>query len=206
MDLSPLASEITIGCNCIFLLFEHLGFTPTYYTVEDPLVAEDRRREIAAMDGPTKLIPQDLLYALSGADAGVFFNFARRPAQPAFSRDLTNTAYWGGTVTFLMLQIAAFLGCDPIVLVGIDHSYAVPDGVGQEDAVVITSDGDDINHFDSAYFGRGYRWHNPCVPRMESAYRTAKRAAREGGFRIVNASLGGKLEVFPRVRFEELIK
>src|ERR1700738_2271379 len=35
MDLSPLRDEITIGCNGLFLLFEKLGFLPTYYTVED---------------------------------------------------------------------------------------------------------------------------------------------------------------------------
>ena len=45
---------------------------------------------------------------------------------PKFSFDLRRVAYWGGTVSFFNLQLAAYLGCNPIVLIGFDHSYQVP--------------------------------------------------------------------------------
>ena len=67
-----------------------------------------------------------------------------------------------------------------------------------------TSGGDDPNHFHPDYFGKGYRWHNPRLDRMELAYRKAKRVFEADGRRVVNATLGGKLEVFERVDYDSL--
>ena len=41
-DLTKLRDEVTFGVNGLFLKFEEMGFTPTFYVVEDHLVAEDR--------------------------------------------------------------------------------------------------------------------------------------------------------------------
>ena len=50
--------------------------------------------------------------------------------------------------------------------------------VGRVDAKIsgteIVSTSDDPNHFDPEYFGKGYRWHDPMVERMEVAYNRAK--------------------------------
>ena len=50
-DIQKLKGEITIGSNSIFLLFEDTGFRPTFYTVEDRLVAEDRAPTINKLTG-----------------------------------------------------------------------------------------------------------------------------------------------------------
>ena len=51
---------------------------------------------------------------------------------PKFSFDLRRVAYWGGTVSFFNLQLAAYLGCNPIVLIGFDHSYRGTSRPGRE--------------------------------------------------------------------------
>jgi len=48
-DVDKLCREITIGSNSIFLLFDKRAFQPTYYTIEDRLVAEDRAAEANAL-------------------------------------------------------------------------------------------------------------------------------------------------------------
>ena len=68
----------------------------------------------------------------------------------------------------------------------------------------IPSQSDDPNHFHPDYFGKGYRWHDPMVERMEQSYVRAKAEFERVGRRIFNASAGGHLEVFPRVAYASL--
>jgi hypothetical protein len=205
MELPSLRDEVTFGMNCIFLGFERFGFRPTYYTVEDVFVAEDNSREINALDGMVKFLPLDLSYCLEDGPNVAWVNFVRRyEPYPLFSEDAAQQVYWGSTVTFLAMQLAFYMGCDPIYLIGVDFDYKVPDyALGQEE---ITSREDDVNHFHPAYFGKGKRWHNPRLDRVEPSYREACRFFDEKGRRLLNATAGGKLEIFPRVEYETVLK
>jgi hypothetical protein len=206
-DVRWLKDEITIACNGIFLMYDEMGFLPTYYTVEDTLVAEDRAQEINAMRGVTKLIPRDLNYCLKQDPETIYINFVRdyRKKVPGFSDDFVRHVFWGGTVTYLSLQIAYFIGCREIYLIGLDHSYRIPEKVEFE-GTVITSHQDDVNHFHPDYFGKGYRWHHPLVERMEIAYRKAKQFFDENNVKVFNASAKTELDVFPRISYTELFK
>jgi hypothetical protein len=205
-DVRRLKDEITIGCNAIFLIFEEMGFLPTYFTVEDVLVAEDRAQEVNAMQGTTKVFPRDLKYCLKPDEDTIYINFIRdysgRPF--SFSSDFARRVFWGGTVTYLNLQLAYYLGCAEIYLVGIDHSYHEPSEEDTVEGTVVTSRSSDMSHFHPDYFGPGYRWHDPKVERMEMAYRQAKSFFDTHGVAVHNASAHTKLDVFPRVRYEDL--
>jgi hypothetical protein len=203
MDLSLLRDEITIGFNGIFL---HPTFTPTIYVVEDHLVAEDRAREIMAYRCPVKLFPSYLGYCIEPQDNTIFLNHRPRisfPVDTDFSDDAGLITYTGGTVTYTGLQIAASLGVEQVILIGVDASYKVRD-VERSDTYgtgVLTSKSDDANHFDPRYFGAGYRWHDPNVHTMLQAYRKARDHGRQRGVAFINATVGGQLEVFPRRDF-----
>jgi len=202
-DVRSLKDEITIGSNGVFLIFPEMGFQPTFLTVEDRLVAEDRASELNAIRGSTKVFPRDLRRFLRLDPDTIYINFVRHYSGfPRFSEDITDIAYWGGTVTMLNLQLAFHLGCDPVYLLGFDHEYKVPSNV---DSVVITSDRTDENHFHPDYFGPGFRWHDPRLDRMEAGYRVAKHHYERHGRRIINATDGGKLEIFPRAPYTSLL-
>lgn len=204
-DLTRLAGEVTIGCNNLFLMFDRMGFLPTFYTVEDTLVAEDRGIEISRISGTTKVFPLDLARWLKKDDNTVYVRFLRDyPGFPRFSDRLDMVAYWGGTVTLFNLQLAYYVGCRQVYLVGIDHNYTLPPAVDREKDSVIVSNGADVNHFDPSYFGQGYRYHNPKVERMEMGYMAARDFAASHGMSIFNATIGGRLEVFPRVDYEKI--
>lgn len=201
-DLARLRGEVTIGSNAIFLLTERTGFTPMFYTVEDQLVAEDRALRINGLRGMTKIFPRALSCCLCDDESTVWVNFLYKyEGFPKFSPDLLHVAYWGGTVTFFNLQLAHFLGCREIYLMGVDHSYQVPVGLNGD---MIVSQSPDVNHFHPDYFGPGFRWHDPKLERMEAAYVCAREFAARVGMQVLNATDGGKLEVFPRVDFNSL--
>ncbi|HLG19538.1 MAG TPA: hypothetical protein VI895_06940 [Bdellovibrionota bacterium] len=204
--LEQLAGKITIACNNIFLMFPETTFRPTYYTVEDRLVAEDRAGDIRKLRGFTKLIPFDLRGFLPPDEDTIYINFLRRyPRFPKFSSRFDFWAFWGGTVTFLNLQLAYYLGARTVYLMGIDHTYAPPSSEDKVDGVVVHSKSQDRNHFHPDYFGPGYRWHDPKVERMELAYRAAKILFEKRGRTIINATAGGKLEVFPRMSLDDVL-
>ncbi len=207
MDLTKLKNEITFGVNSIFYNFDKMGFKPTFYVVEDKLVAEDRAEEIKALTKMTKIFGTELQYCLAGSLetiwADVIYDFTDYPGFPNFSEDAAKCLWVGGTVSYLCMQLAYYMGFSEVYLVGFDHNYTVPDDAKIEGAV-ITSNSDDPNHFHPDYFGKGKRWHDPRTDRMELAYKRAKEIFERDGRKIYNATAGGKLEIFPRLDYERL--
>lgn len=207
-DLDLLKDEVTIGFNGIFL---HETFKPTIYVVEDHLVAEDRVKEIEQYECPVKIFPSYLGYCLPVQENTIFLNHLSRKSFPVdtdFSDDVGDISYTGGTVTYTGLQIAASLGFEEIYLVGVDASYKVENVERSTDygTGVLESKSDDVNHFDPTYFGKGYRWHDPNVHTMLQAYRKVRNYADIKGITVANATIGGELDVFPRVDFHALFE
>jgi len=203
-DLTLLKNEITIGSNGLFLIFDKMGFKPTFLTVEDGLVAEDRAEELNKVRGTQKLFPRDLSQWLKHDHETTYINFIRGfRKKPKFTTNLAKNAYWGGTVSYLNLQLAYYIGCNEIYMIGFDHNYKIKDKIEKN---VILSQRLDENHFHPNYFGPGYRWHDPMVWRMELAYTVARKFFLERDVNIYNATVGGNLEVFERRNFDLIFK
>jgi predicted O-methyltransferase YrrM len=219
IDMSRLASEITFGSNRIYHGFEKWGFGFTYWSIEDKLVAEDIAAEWTRemLSEPryssTVFVPQDLMHLVE-EHVTDFRNpccpvsFSRKPFAPNLPEFSTDPAkvVWGGTVTFLLFQLAVIMGCDPIILLGIDFSYTVPKSVKQLGGFDLMSTDNDPNHFFPDYFGKGRKWHVPDVSRMKLAYLSAQEASKRHGFRVYNATPGTKLTVFPQIDYEDCLK
>ena len=209
-DLSQLKNEVTFAVNGFFLKTQELDWVPTFYVVEDHLVAEDRKLAIDAFKGPTKLFPAYLGYCFDASPDTIFFNHQPRKSYPEgfdFSTDASNITYAGCTVTFTCMQLAHYMGFKEIYLIGVDADYALPADVEQSKSYgvgVLDMKSDDPNHFHPDYFGKGYRWHDPQVDKMVMAYTEARRITEETGRPIRNAGVGGKLELFERVPFQTL--
>lgn len=196
IDLDLLKKYPTIGMNRIYLK----NFSPTYYVVEDHLLAEDNAREISTLEGSVMFIPKDLKYCVNNNNNIIYINFVRRyRSAPKFSEDFAKKCYWGCTVTFLGLQLAFFLGFKKLYIVGLDHNYTVSQG---EESKNIVSESLDINHFDPNYFGPGKRFHYPYLSLMERSYKIAKENFERSNKKIFNATVGTKLDVFDKINFK----
>jgi len=204
IDFDQLKHYITIACNGFFLKMEELDWKPTFYTIEDPLPAKDNRTEIENLKNVTKIIPADLKRIIKRDKYTTYCNFRRsylRPKRkdfPRFSFSFEKESFWGGTVVYFNLQLAAHLGCNPIYLVGVDLNYKIPPSVIRNGAV-LTSTEDDMNHFDPRYFGKGKKWHIPESERMNECIIKGYHQMKEKGIDILNASHPSKLKEVPRV-------
>jgi hypothetical protein len=209
LDLTNLKNEYTFGVNAIYLNFERMKFHPTFYVVEDYLVAEDRANEINKYDNPQlKFFGSYLDYVLNKDSKTIYtnvcLNYQEDNYEPLFSNDCLRRIGVGGSVSFICLQLAYYMGFKEVYMIGFDHNYDVPKNADLKKSAVIMSKEDDVNHFAPGYFGKGYRWHDPNVERMERGFIAADKAFRKDGRKIFNATKGGKLEVFQRVEFDAL--
>jgi hypothetical protein len=207
IDMGRLSGEIILGSNRVYYGFPKWGLHFTYWSIEDRLVAEDIREEWNRMEGPIKFIPWDLMDLVSNHINVVPVRFLRKPfrtERPRFS-DTPEFLYWGGTVTYLLFQVAAIMGCNPIYLVGVDFHYVRPDHVQElEQPQEWISQGDDPNHFFPEYFGKGRKWHDPDLDRAHKCYEAAESYFRSRKIHVYNATPGSRLDVFERIEFDTL--
>jgi hypothetical protein len=195
-DLTLLENEVTFGLNRIYLLFNRIGFCTTYFVSVNKLVIEQCAHDIESLACP-KFIGWRARGLIEFTDDMMFLLF--KPGV-AFCADITRGVSEGATVTYVALQISYYLGFDKVILVGVDHSFTTQ---GKPHTKVV-SQGDDPNHFDSQYFGKGFRWQLPDLETAEQAYRTAKFHFERAGREIVDATIGGRLQVFPKVDYQSL--
>jgi hypothetical protein len=121
---------------------------------------------------------------------------------PKFARDARGRLWEGATVTYVALQLAYHLGFEQVILIGVDHSFVTQ---GTPNTTVV-SQGDDPNHFHAGYFGKGFRWQLPDLDTSERAYIMARQAYEANGRQVVDATIGGKLTVFPKTDYVSLFK
>lgn len=198
MDLLPLKKEITFGLNRIYLVFDRLGFSTTYFVSVNPHVIEQSAEAIENLQCP-RFIDWNCRHFLKGAPDTFFL---RSRSGPRFCTDVSTQGVWvGATVTYVAMQIAYFMGFSEVILIGVDHDFKT---TGEPNELVV-SQGADLNHFDPNYFGKGMRWQLPDLETSEVAYALAKEAYEKTGRRIVDATVGGKLAIFPKVRYEDVI-
>lgn len=197
-NLTLLKDEFTIGSNYIYMNYEKMGFYPTIFTIVNYLVAEQRIDEINNLPESIKIFPYFLNYCIEKDDRTFFLNSA---AVKEFSTDLTKNISWQSTVTFFNMQLAYYLGFDEVYLIGVDNSYIQPKN-GVEGSMVEQEE-DDPNHFCNTYF-KGLTWQKADTNAMEYVYYLTKEIFDNSQQKIYNATHGGKLEVFERVKYENL--
>jgi len=196
-DLSLLKNDFAIGMNRIFLAEEELNFKPDVLVCINDLVVEQSVGEFNALKMP-KFFSWRARKWLQMDDYTHFLYTTY--TEPKFARDLRGRVWEGATVTNVCLQLAYHLGFKEAILIGVDHSFATK---GTPNTTV-QSQGDDPNHFSVAYFGKGFRWQLPDLETSEVAYRMARKAYEADGRKVLDATIGGKLDIFEKVDYERL--
>lgn len=225
--LEKLENEFVWGFNRCYLLFNQINWRPTFYAAVDTLVVPDIASELNKL---TKDLPETLFFfpvifyfnnTLTHRNNIVLFRQIGMDTSKGpggfFSPNAANCLRVPHTVAITALQLSVYMGFNPIYLVGCDTSYTIPEGLDRQGEVVdpgtgekisgfeiISTSDNDPNHFDPRYFGAGSKWHAPNVRGMIFGYKMAKRVCDTQGVKVFNATIGGMLEVFPRVDYNEL--
>ena len=184
--------ETTFACNSLIKLFNEIPFAPTYYFAQDNKIILDNKAEITNYSG-TRFVKAH--YAKRYHIKGVTYYNMLFPQRPiGFSNDISKVVYSGQTVTYSMIQFAAYMGFKEIYLIGVDCNYS-------GDNSVITQE----SYFDARLFNSKRSYAAPEVDTNLLAYARAKEVCDRQGVKIYNATRGGKLEIFERADLDKVL-
>jgi hypothetical protein len=194
MNLSNLREEYTFGMNRIYMAFPDWGFHTTYFVSVNSMVIEQCVEDIRNLPMP-KFLSWRSRHLIDPTEDTMFLHTTY--TGPKFARDVRGRVWESATVTYVALQLAFYMGFDKVVLIGVDHHF-VTEGVPN---TTVVSQGDDQNHFDTAYFGKGFRWQLPDLETSERGYHLARDVFARAGREVIDATVGGNLTVFPKVDY-----
>ncbi|NIM94823.1 MAG: DUF115 domain-containing protein [Anaerolineales bacterium] len=197
-DLSLLRDEITFGLNRIYIIFPELNFQTTFLLSVNDLVIQQCAEDFKNLELPKFFTWRSRKHMRN--DPRVLFMDTDYTQPETFTSDMTGRIYEGCTVTYVALQMAFYMGFESAILIGVDHSFKTK---GPPNVPVI-SEGDDPNHFHPEYFGKGFVWQLPDYECSERAYQMARNAYEADGRQVLDATIDGKLTIFPKVNYASL--
>lgn len=190
-NLSLLKDEICIGVNTLY------GIKPDckYWVISDFRLWQKMQSAIK------KNVKSELLFFaesvpkhfnnLSSEKCIVIRPLGSMNVWYRFSKDLDKGTYSGGTVVIHALQIAFYMGFTDVYLVGCDTDYS---GMHHYDGSTCAEIGDVNGKTPSGN-----------VEYVMNAYRQCKQAFEQDNRKIINVTIGGKLDVFERKNLEDII-
>ncbi len=191
LNLLHQKGEISFGVNSIFYAFEQTDWRPTFYVVVQGWDCPKMYDKLENMGCQCAFIgdTDDVFWGKEHDKKILKFHVVcdvNEKRLPLFSEDFSKKCYAGGTVIYSCMQLAAYMGFEEIYLIGVDFSYAQQEGSYEC-----------FYHSDSE-ISVGY------TERVTLAYHAAKKYTDSRGIKIYNATRGGRLELFGRVRFDDL--
>ena len=117
-----------------------------------------------------------------------------------FSTDITKGMRLGHSVTIVALQIAYYMGCNPVYIIGMNHKFTY-DNTKKHSGKQYDNKGKDINHFTPDYYEPGYIYRYQNFLAVEHSCLEARMVYEADGRNIYNLSVTTHLpdSVFPRV-------
>jgi hypothetical protein len=209
-DLNMIKNHASFSCNRINLLLDKTDWKPYYYTFTDSLMASKYFDEVYDMEKRQMfVVVSNTSYPTLKKQFGKDCIFLRsyyemeNSGLPKFSDNVSKKLYQHGTVTFANIQLAVYMGFKNIFLIGVDHNYGI--SKKKDGSIVIDKELIGKDHFDENYYTLEHSHAVPAnISAMTDAYLSAKKYCDQRGVKVFNATRGGKLEVFPRVNFDEL--
>lgn len=206
-DLETISNEFCFCANLAYKLFDKTSFRPTYYVAADKFFFPTYYNELIGYTGI-----EDYFFAKESARrvnlpanahclniTGPFTVVKGSMKNDDFSIDPSDHLAMSYTVTYYSIQLAVYMGFKTIYLLGVDHNYA---NSVDRNGVLHKGDENARSYANGMGVPAGAGWN--YVDSTTYSYHVADLFARTHGVSILNATRGGKLEVFPRVNLDDL--
>jgi len=197
MDLSLLKNYHTLGLNKIYLIFDKIDLNLSYHVAVNPFVIEQSAKAFEILQCPSFLSYRPSRIIVKELEH-IYFIMTGGPY--TFQTSLTNEICEGHTVTYVAMQIAFYMGFKGVFLIGVDHNFSTKGKPNEKQMLV----GEDRNHFHSEYFS-GKEWQLPDLEASELSYHLARFFYNRSGRFIYDATINGRLTIFPKISFEEAL-
>ncbi len=200
-DLERLEGEYTFASNGIFRYFDETKWRPSFYSVCDrTYFGINKDMCLSVHPKKSSFYPLDFINEFGMVEnANYYSRIAVRWKRTRFSTSPIKGLSEGSTITYFLIQLAAFMGFSEVYLLGVDFNYSKT----INDNGVITENNGVSNYAHVDPNNAKYPVFNPKAS-LESYKAAKKYCDMQTKFTVYNATRGGKLEVFPRVEFDSL--
>lgn len=211
-DLNKLKNEITFGCNKIYLAFDQTNWRPNYFVAVDSVFIEDDVDKIKELD-IIKFLTIESVNLFRNENQNIIylnhieFEYIGDEIKYDFSTDIAKGVYGGWTVTYIMMQIAFYMGISELYLLGVDFKYNIPNPTGElsKYGEIILRGESERNHFHKDYRKENDRWTLPRLNEQYKAYLCARETFEKYNRKIYNATRSTALDVFPIVDLDSIL-
>ena len=204
-DLALIKGEITFGMNSLCGIFDRTDFRPTYYAIQDKAVYKKMEPFLEKYSVKELLVGIANTHNIGFSDKdldnhGTWIGFPLNASYHLgdmiyhnkyyvkYSSNAYKQVYDGYSITYSLIQLAHYMGFSEIYLLGVDCNYKK----GRVNHIFEYGD-KDSEHQDSQY------------QRMIKGYELLVKKKDELPYKIYNATRGGMLELFPRVKLEDIV-
>jgi hypothetical protein len=198
-NLSILSKEICFGVNNLYESLGKIKVKCRYYAISDPFEWNKIGERVSKIQGTTVFSTQGY-----GGDHYIKLQTLRSGMMwyGNFSKDIVDGVYAGGNVvTSIVLQVTYYMGFKEVYLLGCDCNY-------DSDVTKRYFDGKLMSNEEESWIKK----FDPINPqftndwsRSFASYEVAKKMYESVGRKIVNCTVGGKLEVFERRKLEAVM-
>lgn len=193
-DLDKLKNDFTFATNRIYYMFDKTDWRPSMYVSFDLDVIAKEAETVNNVDCDTRLFNINARKYFPKNDSRNHYFFLKGKfkidrngtGQTEVNEDLSKYMTLTDNVTGVCLQLAFYMGFSEIYLIGVDHNYSQK---GQ------------------SYFA-GMKGNIPPSFNLEAtnkSYKTLCDYGKSRGIKVFNATRGGKLEIFERKNFDDII-
>lgn len=207
-DLELIKGEISFACNRIYNIFDKTSWRPDFWMCVDAECLQDEIENIKKLRGPVKFVrsmgknyyfqEKDQIHKIIMYDK--FVLDISKHMKKNISTECHKYFSVSYTVTCLEIEFAIYMGFKEIYLLGVDHNYPISiDKNGKK-----TVDNNVKSHF-AGGGSTDTNLHYIYLDAATQCYQVYRDYADAHGIRIYNATRGGKLEVFERVKLEDAV-
>ncbi len=189
-------NKYLFGVNQLYKGFEKFGINPQFYGLSDGEFLPKYGDEVMAIDTQLFLTRSVEIQYLRKYD---YYNkivkqepillrslLPEMTESEKFSKDISEGIYSGWTsIIDTGLQVCYYLGFNRAILLGCDCDYSTHNFC------------DNTQNFLDGNLQNIQKWFK--------CYKICKQAYKEDGRKIINATVGGKLEIFKRMKLEDII-
>lgn len=223
--LDKLQNEYSIAMNRISLIYEKTKWRPTFFLCTTVLIKKENWRKdiMTSIDLGIDSFVKDSFFPYMGNRKNIYYVHCAHSKDKAcgtiddWSNDISVRVSKFASSMFAALQIVFYLGFDEIYILGADLGFQDPFlmKIIKNSAILgrianfidpnLYEKYDPKSHF-APYYGIPGGNVSKINKNMIIAHQIAKKAAELQGKKIFNATIGGNLEVYPRVDFNEIIQ
>lgn len=209
LDTLAKAGVFCFAANRIYKIYPRTVWRPSLYMALDTYVLWDDFENIRKTGKYPKILNYNSARLGRRPEENIHYLCVHEPFQiknyylssDMLSEDPSRYSQKTATVTVNSIELAIYMGFKRVYLLGVDNNYAQK---RQADGT-ITTDPAASSYFPGGEPSKTLGVSVQPVDYMNESYKVAKKFADKHAVKILNATRGGKLEVFERVDFDDLM-